>query len=99
MLLLLSALLVLLDSDDLRGCVSSVGGLLSVKTLGLLDLLLLRFVGSRVTRGLLLVMTTFGGGVSEILSGTGRGLKLGEGRRPLLPKSSELVAVQAIRQR
>lgn len=74
-LLLLSALLVLLDSDDLRGRESSVGGLLSVDSLGLLNLLLLRFFGSRVTRGLLLVMTTFGGGVSEILSGNGRGLK------------------------
>lgn len=98
-ILLLSALLALLDSDDLRGRVSSVAGLHSMGTLGLLDLLFLRFFGSRVMRGLLLVMTTLGGGVSELLSGNGRGLKWGEGRRPLLPRSSKLVAVQAVRQR
>lgn len=80
--MLLSALLVLLDSDDLRGRVSSVGGLHSAKTLGLLDLLFLRFFGSRV-------MTTFRGGVSEILSGNGR--------RLLLPRSGGLAAVQMIR--
>ncbi len=95
-LFLLSVLLVLLDSDDRRGRPSPVCGFRdepSVVGLGfpLPGLLPLRLVACEM-RGLLLLITTFGGSVSEALSELVRLLR-GEGRGPFLLGISELATL------